>query len=191
MKLNLVIEAIDNINRQDPNTITFDNNTSPKELVYGHQMSECLNLHWPEASEHLQIAARAQHIKRWHIPRADYPTGKAGYMAWRKALGEFHATTAAQLMRDVGYAEEDSLAVAAILRKEKLKRNPETQALEDVACLVFLQHYFADFAAKHSEEKIISILQKTWRKMSPKGHEIALSYELPENLAAMVKKALS
>ena len=191
MKKDRVLAAIDTINEQDPNKITYHDEDRPKELVYGHQMSECLNAHWPDASEFLQIAVRAQHIKRWHIPRAEYPQGKAGYLAWRKALGEFHAETTASLMRDEGYTEKESTNVAAILRKEKLKKNPDTQTLEDVACLVFLQHYFEEFAAKHSEEKIISILQKTWRKMSAKGHEIALSYQLPPHLAALVTKALS
>ncbi|WP_448548307.1 DUF4202 domain-containing protein [Thalassotalea fusca] len=191
MKLESVLAEIDSINRQDPNSVEHDGESAPKELIYGHQMSECLKSHWPDASEYLQIAVRAQHIKRWYIPRADYPLGKAGYLAWRKALGEFHATTAAQIMQAHGYSVEESDNVASILRKERLKKNPETQTLEDVACLVFLQHYFEDFAAKHSEEKIISILQKTWRKMSPKGHEIALTYQLPPHLATLVEKALS
>ena len=189
--LNLVINAIDDINRQDPNMELVDGKEVAKELIYGQRMSACLAQYWPDASEHLQIAVRAQHVQRWAIARSEYPLGKAGYLTWRKELGAMHAQTAAKLMQENGYSEEDANATAAIIRKEKLKRNPQTQALEDVACLVFLLYYFAPFAEKHSEEKIISIVQKTWKKMSEKAQEIALQAKLPDHLATLVSKALS
>ena len=94
-------------------------------------------------------------------------------------------------MKEHGYSTEDVEKAAAILRKEKLKTNPDTQTLEDVACLVFLQHYFDEFAAKYTEEKIIRIVQLTWNKMSDKGHDIALSLTLPAHLGAIVSKALA
>lgn len=188
--LQQVIDAIDAINQQDPNIENVDGEAQPKELVYGQRMSQCLHTFWPNSSEHLQIAVRAQHVKRWAIARSEYPEGKAGYLKWRKSLGQLHADTASELMRFNGYSDEDAERTAAIIRKEKLKSNPESQTLEDVACLVFLSYYFAPFAAKHSDEKIISILQKTWRKMSLTAQQIALKAELPEHLATLVKRAL-
>jgi hypothetical protein len=185
-----VLDAIDHINQQDPNKEIHDGQEYPKELIYGHRMTTCLTEHWPDADEQLQIAVRAQHIKRWSIPRADFEQGRNGYLKWRKAQGEMHAQLAAQLMLEHGYNDEQAAQTASVLRKEKLKSNPSTQALEDVACLVFLEHYFEPFAAKHSDEKIVSIVQKTWRKMSDKAKEIALKLTLPEHLSALVGKAL-
>jgi len=190
-KLHNVLTAIDTINSEDPNTTIIDGNTQPKELLYGHYMSACINKYWPEADELLQIAVRAQHIKRWHLQRIEFDAGKAGYLKWRIEQGKFHATLTKSLMLENGYSEEESETTAKLLRKEKLKSNPDTQTLEDVACLVFMQHYFDAFAAKHKEEKIIRILQLTWRKMSDQAHDIALTLTLPPHLAALVAKALA
>jgi hypothetical protein len=134
---------------------------------------------------------RAQHVKRWHLQRADFPVGKQGYLTWRKELGIFHAATAKSVMLTHGYSEEDAETTAAIIRKEQLKSNNDSQTLEDVACLVFLQYYFDAFAAKHKEEKIIRIVQLTWRKMSTQGQEIALTLTLAPHLAQLVAKALA
>lgn len=190
-QLDDVLSAIDNINKEDINTTTVDGVAHPKELLYGQYMSACLNQYWPNANDNLKIAVRAQHIKRWHLKRAEYPTGKAGYLTWRKELGIFHAATTKALMLEHGYSEDQAETTASIIRKEKLKSNQDSQTLEDVACLVFLQYYFDEFAAKHTEEKIIRIVQLTWRKMSEQGHTIALTLTLPEHLATLVNKALS
>lgn len=190
-QLHSVITAIDDINSEDPNTTIVNGETQPKELLYGQYMSACINQYWPESSELLQIAVRAQHIKRWHLKRTEFDAGKAGYLKWRIEQGKFHALLTKSLMLENGYSEEDAETTAELLRKEKIKSNPDTQTLEDVACLVFLQHYFDEFAAKHTEEKIIRILQLTWRKMSDQAHDIALKLTLPEHLAALVGKALA
>lgn len=190
-RLESTLLAIDNINKQDPNTEELNGKITAKEYIYGHHMSACLAQYWPQSHELLQISVRAQHIKRWHLKRAEFPEGKAGYLTWRKELGKFHASLTKEIMIENGYSEEESDKTAAILRKEKLKTNSDTQTLEDVACLVFLQHYFDEFATKHTEEKIIRILQLTWRKMSETAHDIALSLTLPPHLAALVGKALA
>lgn len=190
-QLQSLFNAIDDINKQDPNFTVLEGKKHAKELLYGHLMTQCLNQYWPQANELLQIAVRAQHIKRWHLKRDEFPIGKSGYLNWRKELGKFHAQTTKQLMIEGNYSEADAEITACIIRKEKLKKNADSQTLEDVACLVFLQYYFDEFAAKHSEEKIIRIVQLTWKKMSEQGHEIALSLSLPNHLAQLVKKALS
>lgn len=187
--LTQTLNAIDQINITDPNTVMIDGETHPKEFIYGTQMSACLHQYWSEPSELIQIAVRAQHIKRWHLKRTDYALGKTGYMLWRKDQGKLHAQLTADLMQKNGYSAQDAAIVASVLKKEKLKSNPLTQTLEDVACLVFLQFYFADFATKHSEEKLVDIVQKTWRKMSDKAQNIALTFTLPNHLANIVKTA--
>lgn len=190
-QLDSILTAIDSVNSKDPNTTTIDGNAQPKELLYGQYMTACINQYWPQANELLQIAVRAQHIKRWHLQRTEFSAGKAGYLKWRVEQGKFHAELTKSLMLENGYSEDDAEATAKLLRKEQLKSNSDTQTLEDVACLVFLQHYFDAFAAKHKEEKIIRILQLTWRKMSEDAHNIALKLTLPDHLAVLVGKALA
>lgn len=190
-RFNEVISRFDAANREDPNLETFDGVEHPKELLYARRMSVWLEKLEPAASEVLRLAARCQHIKRWSIPRGDYPMDKRGYMLWRTTLAKFHAETAGNIMRDVGYDDEMINRVGSLLRKEKLKADPEVQLLEDVICMVFLESYFADFATQHNEKKLIDIVHKTWKKMSPRGHEAALNLELSDELGAIVAKALA
>jgi len=194
-KLSNTLSAIDEINNQDPNTIKIDGIDQAKELVYGQQMTSCLKQYWPDANELLQIAVRAQHIKRWQLKRTEFAEGKAGYYQWRIAQGKFHAELTASTMLENGYTNEQAEQCASIIRKENLKTNSDSQTLEDVACLVFLMHYFDEFAAKYTEQdneaKIVRIVQLTWKKMSDEAHDIALTLTLPEHLAVIVGKALA
>ena len=163
----------------------------PAEVLYAQRMTAWLDRLYPDASEALRLAARAQHIRRWEIPRGSYPMDRAGYHRWRTALYTFHAETADSILRGVGYPDATIARVRALLRKERLKSDPEMQALEDVACLVFLENYFADFAPKHDEEKVITILRRTWAKMSPRGHVAALELKMEPAARSLVEKALA
>jgi hypothetical protein len=189
-KLSEAIARFDAANAEDPHKETIDGKEHPKALVYAERMSAWLDKLAPDATEVVRLAVRAQHIRRWTVERERYPMDRAGYRKWRTDLGAFHAETAGRILREVGYAEEAVARVQALLRKERLKADPEVQLLEDVACLVFLDHYFAEFAQKHDEEKLVDIVRKTWRKMSPRGHEAAHGLRLPPKLGALVKRAL-
>ena len=158
----------------------------PKELVYGQRMSARLSVFAPDAPETVQLATRAQHIRRWEVPRDSYPEGRAGYLKWRTDLYKRHGDIAGAIMKDVGYDDDAVERVQTLLRKRGLKTDPDVQLMEDVICLVFLEHYFHDFAQKHDEEKLIPIVQKTWKKMTPKAHEAALQLDYaPEDLAVI------
>ncbi len=185
------IARFDAANAEDPNREAHEGSEHPKELLYGRRMTAWLERLAPDASEALRLAVRCQHIRRWAIPRGAYPMDRTGYREWRTTLAKFHAETAGEILREVGYDEATILRVQALVRKERLKLDAETQALEDVACLVFLESYFADFVRQHDEEKLIDILRKTWRKMSPRGHEAALGLALSPELRGIVEKALA
>jgi hypothetical protein len=179
--LQSVLAAIDTANSADPN---LETDGRPAALVYGERMSEELGRRVPEASEHLRIAARGQHVERWKIARESFPEGRAGYLAWRSHQGRAHAARVEAFMAEAGYAEADRERVGRLLRKEGLKRDAEMQALEDVICFVFLRWYFADFAAKHGELDIQRIVERTARKMSAEGRAaVAAEFALPEPLA--------
>ncbi|MFQ5467355.1 MAG: DUF4202 domain-containing protein [Kiloniellaceae bacterium] len=190
-RLSAVRAAIDAANARDPNRVTFEGADEAAEVVYGRRMSRALERLYPAASEHLAIAARGQHIERWTSPRAAYPMTREGYLRWRAELKRFHARRVGALMAQVGYTPEDIARVEALIRKHRLKRDPEAQALEDVVCVVFLEDYFADFAARHDERKVIDIVRKTWAKMSPHGRAAALALNLPAGARRLVEAALA
>lgn len=185
------IALIDKKNAEDPNTYQVAGFEYAKELLYSQRMTRKLLQFEPNASKALQIAARAQHICRWEIARNEFPMDRVGYLKWRETLKKMHANTTAEILEQVGFDDEFVDRVKKIILKKLIKKNEESQALEDVICLVFLDYYFDEFAAKHSDEKVIDILKKTWVKMSDKGHQAALKLPFSDKSLALVKQAIS
>ncbi len=190
-KFEAAIGRIDEENAKDPNREYYQGQSTAKELVYSYRMSEQLDSFVPDAPEALKLAVRAHHICRWEIPRSSYPDDRKGYLQWRNALKTFHADKTADILEEVGYDASDIDRVRFLIEKKQLKKDADTQALEDVICLVFLQHYAEDFSRKETEDKMISILQKTWRKMSDEGQKAALQLEMPVTVRTLVEKALA
>lgn len=165
----------------------------PAELVYADRMEAWVAKLVPAAAPLLLLAARCQHLERWSVPRATYPDGRAGYHAWRRALYSKQAERARALLLQAGVAASDADEAATWVSKSGLMKNAGTQALEDAACLVFLENEIAGFAAQHTDyprEKFIEILRKTWRKMSPEAHRHALALSLPPGIGALLREAL-
>jgi hypothetical protein len=188
-----IIAAIDDANARDPKTFDIDGRAVPAELLYGQRMSATLATMAPEASELLRIAVRGQHIERWTSPRASYPAGRAGYLKWRSDLKDFHAGRLNEIMIAAGYAPEEAARVGALVRKERLRTDPEAQMLEDVACIVFLAHYLEEFLGKTDADdaKLARILAKTWMKMSDQGHTHAGKLDLPARVVALLHRGLA
>lgn len=189
-KLEKAFESFDTYNKQDTHITTWEQTTYPAEYFYALQLYNQVKKLQPDASEALLLASRSQHIGRWKTPREDYPAGKAGYYKWRINLAKFHAETAGALMAEAGYDKETIDAVRSIIQKENLHKNHEVQVMEDALCLVFLRFQFADFIAKHDDEKLITILQRTWKKMSGIGREAALTLTFNEKAKELIRKAL-
>ncbi|MGY8910955.1 MAG: DUF4202 domain-containing protein [Flavobacteriales bacterium] len=185
------IAIIDQKNAEDPNTYQVAGIEYSKELLYSQRMTRKLLQFEPNASKALQIAARAQHICRWKIQRNEYPMDRVGYLKWREELKKMHAKLTGEILEQVDFDEQFVDRVQKIILKKLIKKNEESQTLEDVICLVFLDYYFDEFAAKHTDEKIIDILKKTWVKMSDKGHEAALQLPFSDKSLALVKQAIS
>lgn len=190
------IALIDAANAEDPNQETdADGKVWPKELLYSHRMTEMLQRFKPDADDAQKLAIRAQHIQRWKSPRSAYPMNRQGYLQWRTGLYKFHADTVGELLAQAGYGEEFIERVKQAVGKRALKVNPDTQLLEDIADLVFIEHYMLDFAAKHpeyDEGKWLDIIRKTWKKMSERAQQFALSggIKLPEPLIPLIQKAI-
>lgn len=184
------IERFDIANASDPHRVLHEGREVAVEVLYARRMTDWLGKLYPCASEPLRLAARAQHLRRWEIPRDTYPMDRAGYHRWRAALYAFHADAAEEILRDVGYDEGVIARVRSLVKKERLKADGESQALEDVACLVFLENDLADFAPKHEAEKVIGILRRTWAKMSAKGREAAMALQMLPAVKALIDQAL-
>jgi hypothetical protein len=174
------IKLFDEYNSGDPNG---------KEVLYSQRMSDRLDKFKPGAAEHVRLAIRCQHIGRWMIPRDTYPDGKKGYIAWRNKLKDHHAEIASGILARVGYDESMIARVRDLLEKKDLRSNPDTQLLEDVVCLVFVEFYLRDFAAKHDEAKVIDILSRTFKKMTPAAIDVARTFPLPPHLIDLLNKA--
>ena len=184
------IALIDKANSEDINTYEVAGLDYPKELLYSQRMSRRLLQFDPNASKALQIAARAQHICRWKIARNEFQMDRVGYLKWRETLKKMHADLTFGILKQVGYDAQFADRVKAIVLKKRIKKNEEPQTLEDTICLVFLDYYFEEFAAKHEDKKVIDILKKTWIKMSDKGHEAALKLTFSDKSLTLVKQAI-
>ena len=190
------LEAIDRANQADPNTEQVDGQQLPREYAYSLHMTRWLFALEPEPSERMQIACRAQHLERWTMPRSDYGEGRKNYYQWRLACGRMHGRRAAEIMAESGYPQEECERVETIITKRKLREDEDTQLLEDVACMVFLERYFAGLFEDNPDfdkEKWLRIVRRTWDKMSPRAHEAALKLAegMPAHLLELLQEALA
>jgi Domain of unknown function (DUF4202) len=190
-RLSAALAAIDAANADDPFTIVVDGVERPKELAHAELMTEWVRALAPDASDQQLIAARAHHLRRWSIPRDDYPRDRAGYLRWRTALRRQHAEDVAAIMRDAGYSDEEIARVQAIVAKKGLGRDPDVQVHEDALCLVFLATQLDALTAQlHDEDKIVDILRKTAAKMSPQGLAAAGTLPLSPAGSALLARAI-
>lgn len=194
--LNQVITLIDQANSQDPNTEIYNAQSLPKESLYATRMSEMLARFNPNADELMQIAVRGQHIERWQSPRSNFAMNKQGYHQWRSALYIFHASRVIELMQQVGFNEAQQQRVYAAVAKQDIKRNPDSQLVEDIASLVFIEHYMLAFTSTkpdYDEQKWLGIIRRTWQKMSVEARDFVLAgnVTLPEPLVGLMHKAVA
>jgi Domain of unknown function (DUF4202) len=191
-RLTAVLAAIDAANADDPNTITVEGVERPKELTHADMMTRWVRRLAPDCSEAQLIAARAHHLRRWAIPRDDFPRDRGGYLRWRTALRRQHAEDVARVMGEAGYGEAEIARVQGIVRKQGLGTDPEVQVHEDALCLVFLDTQFdALIAQVDDDEKMVEILRKTTAKMSPDGVAAASELTLSPAAEALLQRALA
>ena len=185
------IRRFDRENARDPKLVVVDGVPQPHELLYARWVTDWVLRLCPQASEALLLAARCQHICRWMIPRSSYEMTRSGYLHWRNDLKKFHAKKSAEILREVGYADEMIECVQDLNLKKRLGQDPECQILEDALCLVTLQHQLADLIVKTDQAKLLGILQKTWKKMSPIAREQASRLPYSEAERELIQQALT
>lgn len=190
-RLRRAIERIDAVNADDPHTLVIDGVERPKEQAHAELMTGWVKRLDPDATELALIAARAHHLRRWSIPRSDYPEGRAGYLKWRSKLKKQHAEEVGEILSSVGYTDDEIATVQKIVRKQGLKDDPVVQTHEDALCLVFLQTQLDETAAKMTDDKAVDVLVKTAKKMSAEALEIAGGLDYSPSGAALLERALS
>jgi hypothetical protein len=195
-KYESALALIDRANSDDPNQEVAEGKTWPKEFLYSQRMSDMLSRYKPDADGIMKLAIRAQHIQRWKFPRNAYSMDKKGYHQWRTNLYKFHADTVCKLLKKADYTTAEIERVRLAVSKKALKTNTDTQLVEDVAALVFIEYYMQAFVEKHpeyNEDKWLSIIRITWKKMSKIGQDFALSgaIQLPEPSIPLIQKAIA
>lgn len=183
------IAAIDEANTADPNQVTIDGHTRPKEVVHAELMTEWVLKLDPEASPEQLVAARAHHLRRWTLARADFDEGRIGYLRWRSALSKRHANDMAEIAERCGYDTVFVDRVRTIMGKQGLGSDPAVQVHEDALCLVFLETQFAALLERLGREKCIDVVAKTVRKMSASGLAAAGGLDLTAPLAEVLAEA--
>ena len=184
------ITTFDAYNLNDPHQEKVDGKLVSKEVLYAQRMSQRLDDFYPAAPEYLKLAAHCQHIGRWEIPRESYAMDKKGYLQWRNVLKIHHAKLAEQILASCRYDQATIDKVKFLLVKKELYTNSDTQALEDVICLVFIEYYLEEFTEKHEPQKVVDILQKTLRKMTPRAIEAAGGIPMSERIKLLLHQAL-
>ncbi|TDO15352.1 MULTISPECIES: DUF4202 domain-containing protein [Halomonas] len=185
------LAALDALHAEDPRRIEVNGESVPQELWHAGRMSAWLERLHEQPDELIKLAVRGQHLQRWQVPRTDYPEGRVGYLTWRRDQGQRAGETTARLMQAAGYTAEQAERVARMIRKQNLGRDPGAQAVEDCACLVFLENYFGDFSKQIDHDHLIRIVQMTWKKMSPRAHELALELPMTAEARGLVEEALA
>ena len=189
-RLRRALAAIDAANAGDPHTILVRGRRRPKEQAHAELVSEWIGVLAPGASEPLQLAGRAHHLRRWEIPRADYPEGREGYLRWRRALHDFHADETAAILAQHGYGPDAIRRVSDLLHKRGLARgDAEAQLLEDALCLVFIETQYREIAERLAPEKLLDVTAKTLRTMSERAKQLALELPLDARDVATIRRA--
>jgi hypothetical protein len=190
-RLAAALAAIDAANVDDPNVITVDGVTRPKELAHAELMTHWVRTLDPECSDEQILAARAHHLRRWTIPRASYPDGRSGYLKWRTALKRQHADDVGAILRQAGYDDDSVARVQAIVTKRGLGHDHAVQVHEDALCLVFLETQLDELADRMGDDKTIDVLQKTAKKMSAAGLEAARGLRFSPSAVTLLGRALA
>ena len=189
LRFKTALQRIDEENAKDPRITA--NPSQPSELLYSQWMTDWVIRLCPEASEALLLAARSQHICRWMIPRSSYEMTRVGYLKWRADMKHFHAKKSGEILSEAGYPDDFIARVQTLNLKLNQAQDPECQTLEDALCLVTLQYQLSDLMEKTEPEKMIGIVQKTWKKMSQRAREEALGLPLSKAESDLINQALS
>ncbi len=181
------LQEVDEVNRNDPNVDT--QTQQPRALRQGRLASIWLTRLDDAPSPELEAAVRAHHLRRWEVLRSDYPEGRAGYLKWRRDNKVHQASSLAAIMKDLGWPPPSVERTTELLNRTRLRTDPETQHLEDVACLVFLETELQAMIARLERGHMARVAQKTADKMSPEAVALIDTIALTETARQVLAEA--
>ena len=185
------LAAIDAANADDPNVVVVDGVQRPKEQAHAELMSDWVRRLDPDATDEQLLAARAHHLRRWALPRSEYPDGRSGYLRWRTELSKRHAADVGEILVDHGYDSSAVERVQQIIRKQGLAADAAVQVHEDALCLVFLDTQLDPTIDRLGREKVVDVVAKTLAKMSPAGIAAAGTLALSDLGAGVLADAVA
>jgi hypothetical protein len=181
------VAAIDQANADDPNIVEVRGQRVALALIHGRLAAEWIEQLVDDLDETLLLAARAHHLRRWELRRDSYPAGRSGYLRWRRDQKARHATDVAAILEPCGYDPTEIERVQRLIRRESVDG---AQAVEDAACLVFIETQLASFAERTEHELTIDVIRKTARKMSHRGLQLVAAIPLGETERTLLGEAL-
>lgn len=190
-RLAVALGAIDRANAEDPERIEVDGVPRPKELVHAERVTHWVRRLVADPTDEQLIAARAHHLRRWEMPRTDYPVGRSGYLRWRTEQKERHAAAVGAILRDVGYDDDVASRVGDLVAKRGLGRDPHAQTHEDALCLVFLELQYDAMAAQLGDDHTVEVVRRTLAKMSPEAIDLAVRLPLSDHGRSLLERAAS
>jgi len=185
------VAAIDAANAADPNMVSFGGVAQPLALVHGRLAADWVARLVDDPDEALLLAARAHHLRRWEVPRATYPDGKVGYLRWRRDQKQRHAADVEAILVAAGYESPVVIRTQQLIRREGLGSDPDAQFVEDAACLVFIETQLAGMEARLEPTRLLEVIRKTARKMSPAALAAVGQIDLDARARALLDVALS
>ena len=185
------ITLIDEENQLDPRQETSEQGSFGFEYLYSDHVTRWMYRITDNPGESLLLAARAIHIRRWEKPRNTFPMDRLGYRQWRRTLALFHADITKDILRQTGYGEQTITEVTDLITKKHFPKHPDSQILEDALTLVFLETQLSDFIQKTDHDKVIGVIQKTWKKMSDQAHTLAMDIAYDPNTKTILTTALN
>jgi hypothetical protein len=182
------VAGIDAANAADPNSVVVRGRSVALALAHGSMAVEWIEQLVDDPDEALLLAARAHHLRRWEVQRDTYPQGRAGYLRWRRDQKDRHARDVAALLAAAGY---DAVTVERV--QQLIRRQPVdgAQAVEDAACLVFIETQLAAMARRIDEDRMIEVIRKTAGKMSADALRLVSTIPLAEMERMLLVRALS
>ncbi len=185
------VAAIDAANAGDPFTLEYEGRLRPKEQLHAELMTGWILQLRPDAGEELLLAARAHHVKRWLVPRSEFPPGRQPYLRWRQAMHAVHAALAASILEPLGYPRSQLRRIEELIAKQSDRaRDADAQALEDALSLVFFQTQLDATLPDLDEAQARRVLGRTWRKMSAEGRAAARALPLSDAGRAAMRAAI-
>jgi hypothetical protein len=190
-RFDTAVAAIDAANAEAPVRIAVDGVEKAKELAHADLVEHWVRTLDPDADELQLLAARAHHLRRWVVPRGEYPEGRAGYLRWRTEQKKRQSAEVGDILLASGYDADEIVRVGSIVSKRHLASDPVVQTHEDALCLAFLQLQFDSLTDKLGDDHMVEVVRKTVAKMSPAGVAAAASVTMSEHGAEILRRATS